>query len=152
MEPVARTLHGLSGEAARGAAHVDPNVLTRILDRMQNLGDATLRQVEGRIGVTLSRDDRKELQDLRDAMRDWLVARDDEREKAQRAVDELSVRASELREEFLAESRHLAKGAQMAAHAAEILKASPHVVTPQARAFLASLRTFLTASRVSTRQ
>ena len=107
---------------------------------------------QGRIGVTISRDDRKELQDLRDAMRDWLIARDDEREKAQWAVDELSVRASEFRETFLTESRRLAKAGQMAARAAAILKARSHKTAPEAAAFSTSLRTFLVTSRVSTRQ
>jgi hypothetical protein len=152
MGDIARGLHRLSGQAARGAAQLDPNALARILDRMQNLGDATLRQIEGRIGVTISRDDRKELQDLRDAMRDWLVARDDEREKAQWSVDELSVRASEFRETFLTESRRLAKAGQMAARAAAILKARSHKTAPEAAAFSTSLRTLLVTSRVSTRQ
>jgi hypothetical protein len=152
MDNVARGLHRLAGQAARGAAQLDPNALVRILDRMQNLGDATLRQIEGRIGVTVSRDDRKELQDLRDAVRDWLVARDDEREKAQQAGDELSVHANELREKFLAESRRLATAAQMAARAAAILKAGARVTSPEAAAFAGSLRTFLRVSPVSTGQ
>ena len=65
-------LRSLAVQSAHGAAHLDPNALGRILDRMDGLGDATLRQIEGRIGVTVSRDDRRQLQVLRDEMRKWL--------------------------------------------------------------------------------
>jgi hypothetical protein len=151
MDDVAGGLYRLAGQAARGAVQLDPNALLRILERMQNLGDATLRQIEGRIGVTISRDDRKELQDLRDAVRDWLVARDDEREKAQQAADELSVHATALREKSLAESRRLANAAEIASRAGAILKARPRASSSEAAAFAASLRAFLTALRASTR-
>jgi hypothetical protein len=95
---IACGLYSLSSRAACDAVYLDPNALGRILDRMQNLGDATVRQIEGRIGVTISREDRKQLQDLRDEMRDWLAARDDQREGAQTAVDELNAYAATLRE------------------------------------------------------
>ena len=141
---VAQGLRSLSDQAAHGAAQLDPNALGRILDRMQNIGDATLRQIEGRIGTTLSREHRSKLQDLRDDMREWLAARDAEREKAQNAVDELNLRVSTLREKFLAEAQALAKAAEITDIASGHAPLSPfRHATPEASAFSAELRALL---------
>jgi hypothetical protein len=148
LSTIAQGLRVLADQAAHGAAQLDPNALGRILDRMQNIGDATLRQIEGRIGTTLSRTDRSRLQDLRDEMRDWLAARDLEREKAQNAVDELNLRVDTLREKFLGEAQALAKAAELTDHAAGT--SAQHApltrfrhATPEAGAFSAELRTLL---------
>jgi len=111
MMKVADGLKLLSVQSAHGAVHLDPNALSRILDRMDNLGDATLRQIEGRIGVTNSRKNKSRLQALRDDMRDWLMARDAELQKAQLIVDELSDRAGNLRKQSLITAHRLAEAA-----------------------------------------
>ena len=110
---VAGGLRALSGQCAHAAAQIDPNALSRILDRMDSLGEATLRQIEGRIGMASSRKDRKRLQEMRDEMRAWLLARDDYLHEAQLAVDDIGDHASALRDDLLVKADRLTKAAEM---------------------------------------
>jgi hypothetical protein len=148
MGKISAGLRSLSVQSAHGAGQLDPNRLGRILDRMDNLGDATLRQIEGRIGITVSREDRRQLQILRDQMRKWLDARDAHLQEAQLAVDGLNTAASELREELLSRSERLAKAAEIAEAAARTpdFETMRHA-TPEATAFAATLRAFLDEMR-----
>jgi len=148
MGKISGGLRSLAVQSAHGAAHLDPNVLGRILDRMDGLGDATLRQIEGRIGVTVSRDDRRQLQVLRDEMRKWLDARDAHLQEAQLAVDDLSAGAGELREELLKRSDRLTKAAEITAWVAHTpdSEALRHAM-PEAAEFADSLRNLLAESR-----
>jgi len=148
MGKISAGARSLVVQSAQGAAHLDPNRLGRILDRMDNLGDATLRQIEGRIGVTVSRDDRRHLQVLRDEMRKWLDARDVHLQGAQLAVDELNAEAGELREELLRRSDRFGKVAEITAFVARLPEAEAlRHATPEAAGFTASLRRLLAAAR-----
>lgn len=148
---LSRAAHGmrvLSTQSVLGVAHLDPNALTRILDRMDSLGDATLRQIEGRIGITGPRDDRKRLQVLRDEMRKWLDARDNHLAQSQLVADQIGDRGREVREELLGKADHLARAAQILAAAARIYEADPgRHATQEAVSLAASLRTLLQEMR-----
>jgi hypothetical protein len=149
MEKISLGLRALAVQSAHGAAHVDPDVLSRILDRMDSLGDATLRQIEGRIGVTASREDRKHLQNLRDETRKWLDARDVHLQEAQLAADELSERAAVLREALMARAGRLMKAAEMTAPLARTpASAALRHASPEAAGFAASLHALTSAARL----
>jgi hypothetical protein len=149
MEKISVALRSLAVQSAHGAAHVDPNVLSRILDRMDSMGDATLRQIEGRIGVTASREDRKHLQNLRDETRKWLDARDAHLQDAQIAADELGERAKVLREALMARAGRLMKAAEMTAPIARISASSGlRHASPEAAGFAASLHALTSAARL----
>lgn len=156
MTKIASGLRSLSDLSAHGAAHLDPNASRRVLDRMRNLGDATLRQIDGRIAATVSRERRKRLQDLRDDMRNWLAARDAQLEKAERAVDDLKAHASMLRERCLIESNRLAKAAEFARKSADTSGSDPRLgqcwhASPEAAGFSGSLRALLKDERPTDR-
>jgi hypothetical protein len=148
LTKIASGLRSLSKQSAHGAAHLDPNALSRILDRMDSLGDATLRQIEGRIGATTGREDRKRLQVLRDEMRKWLDARDAHLADAQLAVDDIGDRAKALRAQLLERADQLAEAAEFVSSAARALEADAgkHLL-PEAAGLSKSLRASLDEMR-----
>lgn len=153
MDKIADGLRVLSALAAQGAADLDPGGARRILDRMRNLGDATLRQIELKISAAVSRDDRKRLQNLRDEMRNWIAERNARLETAQLAVDELNIRAGLLRKESLIQSSRLARTAEMASRAAGTSHRDPQrsraeQISSDAAAFSGGLRALLLRARL----
>lgn len=149
MEKISSGLRSLAVQSAHGAEQLDPNTLSRILDRMDSLGDATLRQIEGRIGATASREDRKHLQNLRDEMRIWLDARDEHLQAAQLSADELNERAEALREALIERAGRLMKAAEITAPVARIpVSAGLRHASHEAAGFAASLHAFTSSARL----
>jgi hypothetical protein len=153
---VAGSLRSLSSQCAQAAAQVDPDALTRILDRMDSLGDATLRQIEGRIGTASSRKDRKRIQELRDEMRAWLLARDEYLYQAQTAADDIGGHANALRDELLVKADRLTKAAEMASWVAgnpglDADGGANRHASAEAADFSASLRNLLAKAQVTPR-
>lgn len=149
MEKISSGLRSLAVQSVHGAEQLDPNTLSRILDRMDSLGDATLRQIEGRIGATASREDRKHLQNLRDEMRIWLDARDEHLQAAQLSADELNERAEALREALIERAGRLMKAAEITAPVARIpVSAGLRHASHEAAGFAASLHAFTSSARL----
>ena len=81
---------------------------------MRNLGDATMRLIEDRIGSTGSREEGKQIRALRDDLKTWIEDRNARLEQMQTAVDELTIRSNALRNECLMQAKRLAAAAALA--------------------------------------
>jgi hypothetical protein len=139
---VAHGMRELSYLTAKGAASLEPNAVRRIQERMRHLGDALARQVEDRIAVAATRDDRTQLKALRDEMRAWRAERDASVQAAQPLVDEFTIRIRALRNECLMQADRLARAADLLEDAARDSKSSSDGASGRA------LRGFLLRARI----
>ena len=150
---VGRGMRDLSNVAARGAAGLDPDATRRILSRMRNLGDSTMRLIEDRIASAGTRDEGKRLRALRDDMKIWIEDRNARLEQIQSAVDELNIRSNALRNECLMQAKRLAAASTLteptvgSSPSGAIGQASPEAMVLSAllRALLLESRTDITA-------
>ena len=115
LSKTGRSIGGLASLAARGAGSLDPDATRRVLDRMHNVGDATLRLIEDRIASSESREEGKRLRTLRDDFKTWIEERDARVAQVQAAVDELNIRSNALRNECLMQAKRLAAAALLIA-------------------------------------
>jgi hypothetical protein len=150
VQSAGRDMRDLSRLAARGAASLDPDATRRILSRMRNLGDSTMRLIEDRIVSAGTRDEGKRLRALRDDMKIWIEDRNARLEQIQSAADELNIRSNALRNECLMQAKRFAAAStliEQASPSGGIGQASPEAMVLSAllRALLLESRTDLTA-------
>jgi hypothetical protein len=152
MSSVSRSVGELASVATRGAASLDPDATRRILDRMRNIGDATLRLLEDRIVSSGTREEGKRLRGLRDDLKAWIETRDARVAQMQSAVDELNIRANALRNECLIQAKRLAAASVLAAQGSTRRVAvssadGAEQASPEAMVFSAALRALLLEAR-----
>jgi hypothetical protein len=150
VQSAGRDMRDLSSIAARGAASLDPDATRRILSRMRNLGDSTMRLIEDRIVSAGTRDEGKRLRALRDDMKIWIEDRNARLEQIQSAVDELNIRSNALRNECLMQAKRLAAAATMAEQTGGLGSLSSGGIgqaSPEAMVLSALLRALLLESR-----
>jgi hypothetical protein len=152
MSNVSRSVGELASLATRGAASLDPDATRRILDRMRNVGDATLRLLEDRIVSSGTREEGKRLRGLRDDLKAWIDARNTRVEQMQAAVDELNIRANALRNECLMQAKRLAAASALAAQGSGRRVAvssadAAEQASPEAMVLSAALRALLLEAR-----
>ena len=152
VSSIGRSMGDLSGGAARGAVRLDPDASRRILDRMRNLGDATMRLIEDKIASTGTREEGKRIRALRDDLKTWIEDRNARLEQIQPAVDELNIRSNALRNECLMQAKRLAAAAALArqngraAGSASSLGAAEQA-SPEAMVLSAALRALMLECR-----
>ena len=150
VQSAGRDMRDLSSIAARGAASLDPDATRRILSRMRNLGDSTMRLIEDRIVSAGTRDEGKRLRALRDDMKIWIEDRNTRLEQIQSAVDELNIRSNALRNECLMQAKRLAAAATLAERAGgsgSLSSGGIGQASPEAMVLSALLRALLLESR-----
>jgi len=147
---VGRGMRDLSTVAVRGAAGLDPDATRRILSRMRNLGDSTMRLIEDRIASAGTRDEGKRLRALRDDLKIWIEDRNARLEQIQSAVDELNIRSNALRNACLMQAKRLATAASLADRTGSVGTSPSSGIdqtSPEAMVLSALLRALLLESR-----
>jgi hypothetical protein len=148
LSKTGRGIGGLASLAARGAGSLDPDATRRVLDRMRNVGDATMRLIEDRIASSDNREEGKRLRVLRDDFKSWIQERDGRINQVETAVDELNIRSNALRNECLMQAKRLAAAALLIARvsgrrATTSAQAGVEQATPEAMVLSAGLRALL---------
>jgi hypothetical protein len=136
-------LRALSRLVASGASTLEPNAMRRIQERMRHLGDALARQVDERVAVATTREDRTQLKDLRDDLKDWRDSCDARVHAAQPLIDELTIRTRALRNEALLQADRLARAADLIERGAK-----DQTGRLDAASFARAVRDFLLRARV----
>jgi hypothetical protein len=152
MSGVARQIAELSSAAARSAATLDPDGTRRILDRMHNIGDATMRLIEDKIASSSTRDEGKRMRALRDDLKSWIDERTARVDQIKIAVDELNIRSNALLNVSLMHAKRLAAAVALTGKAfGRSASGSPTAalvqISPEAMVLSAGLRALLLEGR-----
>jgi hypothetical protein len=152
LSSAGRGIGDLAGFAARGAASLDPDATRRILDRMRNIGDATMRLIEDRIASSGTREEGKRVRGLRDDLTAWIEHRNARVAQVQTAVDELNIRSNALRNACLMQAKRLVAASVLAAQISGRRVSGPDrdsitQASPDAMVFAAGLRALLLEAR-----
>ena len=152
LSSLGRSIGDLASVTARGAASLDPDATRRILDRMRNVGDATLRLIEDRIASSGTREEGKRFRGLRDDLKAWIDERNARVDQIQTAVDELNIRANAMRNECLMQAKRLAAASALTARASTRVGSSSsrdraEQALPEAMVLAVALRALLLEAR-----